>query len=273
MLRTPLKVSEMKERSDQDRFEILRRLALAGAGKEDPAETTQLALSLATELVGLDASSLILWNEDFTVTRSVSHSIAPESQALLEQHEMDLIADLRRRRQLVSAYMSFAGENPYHAFTHPISVGGEVHGAVIGLQLGERTIVAEDHLLEALAAMLSLSYSSAGQIKTGEAPSPEDLDPETRDALILKGIKQTAVTVNHSVNNALMALSGRLGMMLENSDNLTEEQVSWLKAIHQSANCIEEVTRGLLQIDKVDTVEYGDGTLMQRLPRPDDSEC
>ncbi len=253
-----------KQHEIGDRFEILRQLALAGSRGEDLRLTSERALQQASDLVGLTAATLFLWDEDFKITVTVTHAQSDRSRQRLDSLEKELFAKLRQDKNLVSAYLSFGGETPYHSFTLPLRHGSSVFGAVIGLQEGEKTIVSEDDFLEALSALLALNYAAEG-IGKGLVPTKETLDKERLSAII-----ETAVAVNHEVNNPLTAILGNVQLLLLKRNDLDEELRTKLKTIEASALKIKDVTQKLMRISSPRSVEYTEGTKMLDLSSDQD---
>lgn len=244
------------EKSNTDRFEILKQLALAGSKGEDLTDISERALSQAAGFVDLTAAALFLWDEDFKVTVTVNHAESDAARQRLASLEQELFGNLRKDQNLVSAYMSFGGETPYHSFTLPLRHRAKIFGAVIGLQEGERTIISEDDFLEALSALLALNYAAEG-IGKEHAPAREVLDKERLSAII-----ETAVAVNHEVNNPLTAILGNVQLLLLKRDDLDEELAAKLKTIETSALKIKDVTQRLMRITSPRSVEYSEGTKM-----------
>jgi len=239
-----------------DRFEILRQLALAGSKGEDLTALSEKALQQAAGLVGLTAAALFLWDEDFRVTVTVTHAASDSSRQRLISLEQELFVALRKDRNLVSAYLSFDGDPPYHSFTLPLRHGARVFGAVIGLQEGGRTLVSEDEFLEALSALLALNYAAEG-IGKEHMPAKEALEKERLSAIV-----ETAVAVNHEVNNPLTAILGNVQLLLLKRNDLDDDLRAKLKTIEASALKIKEVTQRLMRLSTPRSVEYTEGTKM-----------
>lgn len=252
------------DKTSTDRFEILRRLALAGSRGENLTETSERALSLAAGLVGLSAAALFLWDDDFKVTVTVTHAESDLSRQRLVSLEEELFGSLRKDQNLVSAYMSFGGKTPYHSFTLPLQHGSKVFGAVIGLQEGKRTIISEDDFLEALSALLALTYAAEG-IGKENVLAKETLDKERLSAIV-----ETAVAVNHEVNNPLTAILGNVQLLLLKRDDLDKDLAAKLKTIEASALKIKDVTQRLMRITSPRSVEYSEGTKMLDLSSDED---
>ncbi len=244
------------EKRNTDRFEILKQLALAGSKGEDLTGISERALSQAAGFVDLTAAALFLWDEEFKVTVTVNHAESDAARQRLVSLEQELFGNLRKDQNLVSAYMSFGGETPYHSFTLPLRHGSKIFGAVIGLREGERTIISEDDFLEAFSALLALNYAAEG-IGKERVPAREVLDKERLSAIV-----ETAVAVNHGVNNPLTAILGNIQLLLLKRNDLDKELVAKLKTIEASALKIKDVTQRLMRITSPRSVEYSEGTKM-----------
>lgn len=253
------------EKRRNDNFEILRALAVAGAKGGQLKDSSRAALEMAAEAVGLSAAALYLWDENQKNTLTLVYATDDENHAQLSSLEDTLFARLRKEDQLLSAYMSFGGDKPRHSFTLPLKHGENVFGAVIGLQEGERTIIQEDQFLEALTALLSLTYAAQG---TGaSAPGSKELIDKERLAAII----ETAVAVNHEVNNPLTAILGNVQLLLMRDEELTDALKAKLKTIETSAMKIRDVTQRLMRMTTPRTVEYTNGTKMIDISGDDES--
>ncbi|MEW6411488.1 MAG: histidine kinase dimerization/phospho-acceptor domain-containing protein [Candidatus Zixiibacteriota bacterium] len=253
-------------KEDNNKFDILRVLAVAGARGEDLTGATQMALEAAAHYVGLNAAALYLWDDNLEVTLNVSYADTSDNKGRLAGLEEELFARLRRDKKLLSAYMSFGGDVPYHSFSMPLLQKNRPFGAIVGLQQGKRTIVAEDVFLEALASVLSISF--AAQAKDGLRAADQQLLDKERLAAII----ETAVTVNHEVNNPLTAILGNVQLLLLKREDLDEELKSKLKTIEASAMKIKDVTQRLMRLTTPRSVEYSDGTKMVDISEEDENK-
>lgn len=243
---------------EQDRYEILRSLTTAGSRDEQLDRIGPAALEQTADLIGLDAISLYLWDDQHRVTLHLTHSPTEAHATQLTELEESLFDGLRREHKLVSAYMSFDREEPCHSFTLPLRRGGNVFGAVIGLQYGERRTISESDFLDALTGTLALHAMAASLAGT---PTKEQIDKERFAAVM-----ETAVTVNDKINNALQAIIGTVQLLTMHRDDLDDELRSQLGVIEKSATRIKQVTQGLLRLTSAKTVEYTPGTQMIELP-------
>ncbi|MCX6835596.1 MAG: hypothetical protein NTW07_10775 [candidate division Zixibacteria bacterium] len=247
---------------DHERYSILKALATAAARDETLESTGRLALEQTAQLVQLSAMALYLWDERSQPILHLTYASSENDAHRLSELERDLFDGLRRERQLVSAYLSFGGKPPLHSFTLPLRHGANIFGAVIGLQEGERTMLAEDDFLDALTATLALQAIAGGA--TGAAP--KDLIEKERMA----AINETAVTVNHEINNPLTAILGNVQLLLMHRKDLDDELRNKLNVIEASASKIRDVTQKLLRLTSSRTTEYAAGTSMIDLSDPDD---
>ncbi len=75
-------------------------------------------------------------------------------------------------------------------------------------------------------------------------------------------VTETAVTVNHVINNPLTAILGNTQLLLMNKDKLSKETVSKLETIEKSAIQIREVTNKLMTIIEPVRKHYASGLQM-----------
>jgi K+-sensing histidine kinase KdpD len=240
----------------QDRYNILRQLAVAGTAGADIQKTAALALKQAAGLVGLKGAAVYLWDESMAISLSVAHAESEQYGRELASLEEDLFAALRKERQLVAAYLSFGGEAPMESFTLPLKHGKKIFGAVIGISDGPERLVSEDLFLEALSASLSMNVL-AREISQEKSLSQDTLNKERLNAVL-----ETAVTVNHEINNPLTAILGNVQLLLLSRKDLDDDLVTKLKTIEASAMRIKDVTQRLLRITSVRSVDYTEGTSM-----------
>ncbi len=255
----------MKQES-QGRFEIIRQLAIAASKGEEFEKVAEVTLAQTVKFADLKAAALILWDNALNPTLTVSYSEHAEDKQRLLTLEQELYEKLRKDKHLVSAYLSFGGKKPTHSFTLPLRFKENYFGAVIGMQEGVHTIVSEDVFLETLSALLALNYTAASQMKQAGIPQ------ETLDQERLGGIVETAITVNHEVNNPLTAILGNVQLLLLKRDDLDDEVKKKLKSIEESAMKIKDITQRLMHITTPRVVEYTKGTSMLDLSEKTNQE-
>ncbi len=254
---------------NNNRFEVFRALTQASSEGIGFHKIAELALSHTAKLVGLKAAALIVWDKDFQPVFSVTHADDESYKERLLSLEKDMFDKFRRDHKLVSAYMSFDGDVKLHSFTLPLKYQDSTFGAVIGLQEGERTIISEESFLETLTAIVGLYYTaSSGGEKSADLASMEKRFEQER----LSGILDTAVTVNHEVNNPLQAIIASVQLLFINSKDMPEEVKAKLKVIEEAAMKIGSVTKKLTQVTDPSAKVYLDGTNMIPLPKDEDED-
>jgi signal transduction histidine kinase len=241
---------------EQDRYAIIGRLAVAAVDDRDFAEAVREALELAARLVGLNAASVMLWDTDLTPRLQIANADSDSSRKKLQGLESDLFDRLRRDENVVSAYLSFGGDKPYHAFTLPLQRRLKLQGALIGLHEGDHRWAADSQFMEAFSAILSLWLAANGDSDTSGL-SKKLIDKERLAAVI-----ETAVTVNHEVNNPLTAILGNVQLLLSDKNELDTALKNKLGVIEASALKIRDVTQRLLRLTQARSVEYSEGASM-----------
>jgi K+-sensing histidine kinase KdpD len=253
-------------RNADNRYEILKLLALAGAKGGEQETTVRVALEQASALVNLSASSMTLWDDHNQVTLTVATSSDPVAETSLAELEADLFDGLRKSHRLLSAYLTFDTEPPLKSFTLPLKHGNQTFGALIGIQRGDGSLVSEDIFLEAFTAALTLKI-----VADRKGATPPDLDAQLSKSR-QQAINETAVTVNHEINNPLTAILGNVQLLLMKSEKLDPDLKAKLGTIETAAMKIRDVTKALLSAKSGKTVEYGNGTNMIDLHSNDDTE-
>lgn len=248
----------MSESKYRKQFDILREVAVLSASGKSATNTARNALEMTASAMGLTAAALVLWDAKYKPTLSAAYYGSKSEEDLLSKIEDELFSDLRKNQQLISAYMSFGGENPMSAFTLPIKKGNDVFGAVIGIQPGDRSLAREDEFFEALSASLSLSVQ-IGQLEV-------IMEKERFDAVMA-----TATAINHGINNPLQAVLGIVQLLPKEMPDLDERLVKKLKIIEESALAITKITHKLMHLRKIKFTDYIDGTKMLDLPDENDS--
>ncbi len=237
-------------------FEILRDIAVLSVESEKISLIAKEALQGTGKLINLSAATLMMWDAKHQPTMNISYADSAMERQLLQELETEIFANLRKERELVSAYVSFGGNKPMSTFTQPIKIRDKIFGAVIGIQTGPGRLVRDDYFIEALTSALSLSISAGGAIPATQ-DNAEEMKKERLNAII-----ETAATVNHEINNPLTAVLGNVQLLLMRSGNLDEETIRKLKVVEESAIRIKEVTQKLMKISNDNVTEYTSGSKM-----------
>ncbi|MGH8016471.1 MAG: histidine kinase dimerization/phospho-acceptor domain-containing protein [Candidatus Zixiibacteriota bacterium] len=240
----------------EDKLAIISRLAISSGEGANLDDTAREAVTASAQIVGLSAASVYLWNEKYEPTINVTFAANDESRRKLLNLESELFQSLRKDKNLTLAYLSFGGEKPYHAFTVPLQHGQKLFGAMIGVQEGIRRAELDNLFLETLSAVISLSLAAD---KSGLAAG---VSKEIIEKARLNAVTDTAVTVNHEVNNPLTAILGNVQLLLSRPQGLSEDTVKKLRVVEESALKIRDVTQKLLKLTHVRSVEYSEGSTM-----------
>jgi len=235
---------------------VISRLAISSGEGANLNEAAQLAVNSSAQIVGLSAASVYLWNDKGEPTINVTYAVGDEQRRKLLNLEADLFQTLRKDKNLTIAYLSFGGEKPYHAFTVPLQHGPKLFGAMIGIQEGRRRADIDELFLETLSAVLSLTLAAD---QTGLAAG---VSKEIIDSARLSAVTDTAVTVNHEINNPLTAILGNVQLILSRPQGLSEDTVKKLRVVEESALKIRDVTQKLLKLTHARSVEYSEGSTM-----------
>lgn len=239
-------------------FDVMREIALSSASGANPPETADIALRKTARLVGLSAGALVLWDDQFNPILNVTYAEEDKDKQLLNELEKDLFSNLRKEKHLVSAYVSFGGDEPVSSFTLPIKKGEQILGAVMGVQPGKGSMVREDVFLEALAAALSISVL-LGQM--------DSIVEEAKLDVVLA----TAATVNDRINNPLQAILGIVQLLPKSRKDLDDELMAKLRLIEESVHTIMKITHKLMNVSEVEFTDYVEGTKMLKLPEDEES--
>ena len=249
----------MDNGKNSQRFQIMRNIAISSYSGVKLAETAEEALEKSSKMIGLAAGTLILWDDEFKPIFDATFASSESEEKLLKELEQELFSNLRKSRQLISAYVTFGGKQPVSGFTLPVKVGDDIIGAVIGIQPGRLPLVGEDVFLEALAAAISLSVFVDRQEAIGKKAQME-------------AVMATSASVNHEINNPLQAILGIVQLLPKEKDNLDEETIKKLRIVEQSALDIMKVTHKLMHLSEIEYIDYVDGSKILKLPEDNNSD-
>lgn len=235
---------------DYFKFTLFRNLALKINSSIPLSEIIGEALDQAVQIVGLDSGSIAVWDER---TKEVSDQVivgSMEKQEMLLEMDKKALSVLRKDFSVESVYLTLDKEGPYGVFSYPIKSDKKIVGAILGLSKGERNPLLEEEFLEALGNQLGIAvgkstyWSSQGKSHR------------------LSAIMETAVAINHEINNPLTAILGNAQLLLSKSSKLDKETLDKLKVIEDSALRIKEVTQNLMKIVEPVVVDYAGGVKM-----------
>ena len=241
------------------KYEALRRL-LAAAGTGQPPDSLEV-LETVCRAVGLAGCAVAAAPFDKEPVAVAGSDWAREA---LKHYAMDMWAQLARDHNLESAFLQLAPEGkPQSLFAYPIRVGDRITGAVLGLSEGRRNLALEEDFLLALATALRVARIASGPEESSDAA---DAAARAREAAIL----ETAIAVNHEVNNPLTAVLGNTQLLLLQAEDLDPKLRKRLQDIEKSAMRIKEVTQKLLRKGPRGSTDYPGGLRMLDLSDAED---
>lgn len=246
------------------RYLALLRLLLAAGGKSLDLRSVLDSVCLA---VGLDGCALVRAPYE---TEPEALAGSPEAQGVLRDQARPLWQSLVHDHELESAFLQLKVNGESHSlFAYPIRAGERTAGCVLGLVRGRRNLAIEDDFLFALVTALAAATGLGAEAGAGpEAAHLREAIEQARRSAIL----ETAIAVNHEVNNPLTAVLGNTQLLLLHAEGLDEKTVKRLKDIEKSALRIKDVTQRLLKNRPHTTTDYPGGLRMLDLSGPTDSD-
>ncbi len=240
----------------EGRFRLLRRIALDAASGVELKSLLKTALEQSLTLYGVEAGSVSLVGEKGNVEWSVVVG-QEDCAAHLQGLEKAVLNDLRAVHKVRSLYMTIDQDGPAGVFSYPLKAGSVIYGAISGLARGERNLALEEEFISATAAVMALAAERQRQL--GPTVATDDIAKKAR----AKAIAETAVAINHQINNPLTAISGNLQILLSRAEKLSPEVIRLLKKIEEGADRILAVTDKLRNLTSDRTTNYiGDTTMI-----------
>jgi len=243
----------MEKSIEYKKFLLLKNLAQKINSSVEMNQILQDALDGLLDVGRLQCASATLWDEK---TKKVAHQIASgsiEKVNILRDFDQRVMETMREQIRMESIYATFDSEGPHSVFSYPIKRDGKTVGAIAGLVEGYTNLSADEELFEALSQQIGIAFTKASLWRdriSGEIQ--EDLIKSER----LNAIVETAVTINHEINNPLAAVLGYAQLLLSRPENLDQDTIDKLRKIETGALRIKEVTNRLLKIVEPVVVKY-----------------
>jgi len=254
----------METNAEHKRFLLLKNLASRINSPAEMSQILQEALDDLLEVLTLHCASVILWDEKTGKVTSEVASGAIDKVKMLRDFDKRVMQAMRQEMSMESIYVTFDSQGPHSAFSYPIKRDERTVGAITGLVEGHRNLSQEEETLEALSNQLGIAVAKT-------SVWVDRLGGEIRDDLVkserLKAMIETAVTINHEINNPLAAVLGYVQLILSRPENLDEDTIGKLKKIETGALRIKEVTSRLLKIVEPVVVKYAGDIRMVDLDR------
>ena len=252
-------------------FALLRSLILKTNSAFKLQDLIQEALEKSCEILNLLSGSISLWEPK---TKEPSFRVAfgsDEHKKFLEELEKNLLNQVWKGYQLQNLYLNVEREavplpETLSLFSYPIKAEKEIIGAISGISSGPRNLSLEEEFIEAVGNQLGIALQKVGGFPVKVTGVSEKELREKVKSAELSSVMATAVTLNHEINNTLMALLGNAQLLLMQK-KLDPEVVEKLKIIEQSASKIQELTALLSDIEEPVFKEYAGGIKMLDLEK------
>lgn len=254
----------MEKGLENKKFRLLKNLAQKINSSAETSQVLQDALDGLLEVLGLQCASVTLWEEKTRKVTSEVISGAIDKVKMLRDFDQRVMQAMSQQIQMESIYATFDSQGPHSAFSFPVKRDGRTVGAITGLVEGYRNLSQEEEILQAVSNQLGIAVTKA-------TVWVDKMGGEISDDLVkserLKAMIETAVTINHEINNPLAAVLGYVQLILSRPENLDEDTIGKLKKIETGALRIKEVTNRLLKIVEPVVVKYAGDVRMVDLER------
>lgn len=247
-------------------FNLLRSLILKTNTAFKLQELLQEALEKTCEILNLLSGSISLWE---VKTKEPSFKAAfgtEEHKKFLDELERNLLNQVWKGYNLQNLYLNVEKEaqplaETLSLFSYPIKSEKDIIGAISGISAGPRNLSLEEEFIEAVGNQLGIALHKVGGFPVKVTGVAEKEVKEIVKSSRLSAIMETAVAVNHYINNPLTAVLGNAQLILMQK-KLDPEVIEKLKIIEQSALKIKEVTTRLMNIIEPVITEYAGGIKM-----------
>ena len=235
------------------RFLLLKNLAGKINSSVEMNQILQEAMDGILDILKLHCASVTLWDDK---TKKVTNRIASgaiEKLKILRDFDQQVMEAMRKQIHMESVYATVEIEGPHSVFSYPIKRDKSTVGTITGLVEGYENLSQEEEFFEALSHQLGIALTKAS---LWERRIGGEIDEDLIKSERLKAMIETAVTINHEVNNPLAAVLGYVQLLLSRPENLDSGTIDKLKKIETGALRIKEVTNRLLKIVEPVIVKY-----------------
>ncbi len=243
----------MEKSVEYKKFRLLKDLAQKANSSAEINQILQDALDGLLEILQLQCASATVWDEKTKKVTSQVASGAIDKVKILRDFDARVLQAMKQQIRMESIYATFDSEGPHSIFSYPIKRDGRTVGAIAGLVEGYKNLSQDQELLEALSHQLGMAVTKAclwSERIGGEIQ--EDVVKSER----LKAMVETAVTINHEINNPLAAVLGYVQLILSSPGDLNQDTIDKLRKVETGALRIKEVTNRLLKIVEPVVVKY-----------------
>jgi len=250
--------TERKANNDYLRYKLLADASIGASSGVSNDQILKNALDSALEVLGLVTGSVRVVDEHGKLI-FIHIAGRNEFSEMMRQIEDKMLAILRDDFAVRSTFLTFERDGIYSLFSYPLKMDDKIYGTISGITTGERSLAVEEDFIKAISAVLALVLSRG---KIAEGAKPDDIVKARAEAVV-----ETAVTINHEVNNPLTAVLGNVQLLLLNAQELSPDIRGKLKAVEESALRIKEVTQNLMRIIEPSVIEYTTGLKMVDLEK------
>lgn len=234
------------------KYEALRDISVRTAAGAGLSEICQIAVDNAVRIVGVEAGILSLYDASGNQTESFSSGSSGLMPMMRDLHDK-LVVMLRNEFSVESLFLTLDRDGQRSLFAYPVIIGGRNIGTLSGVSSGKRNLALEQDFLEAISSQIALALA----VLSKEREPSGDLKKAKTEAIV-----ETAVTINHEINNPLTAVLGNVQLLLVDRDKFDERTQKKLLAIEEAALRIKEVTGKLMKTVEPRVTEYTSGIKM-----------
>jgi K+-sensing histidine kinase KdpD len=244
------------------KYEAMREVAVAAAEGKNLQEICKIALEAAVRIVGVSAGAIALYDEKGKQTDSFFGG-SQDMTDMMSNLQEKLISMLRSDFAVESLFLTFDRGSKHSMFSYPLKMAGRNLGTISGVTPGDRNLSVEEEFISAITSLLSLAIANASGVQLAGV----DISRVKSEAYA-----ETAVAVNHYVNNPLQAIMGNAELLLRDAGKLDARTVKLLTGIKEAADRIDAVTSKLRSQISHDITDYVDGIKMLNLGDETDEE-
>jgi hypothetical protein len=234
------------------KYESLRDIAVKAASGASQDEICGKAVENAVSVIGVDAGAIALYGDDGLPYASYSAG-SDQFTPLMAEMQGKLISMLRSEFSVESLFLTFEKDSPHSLFSYPLTVAGRNLGTISGVVAGKRNLSTEEEFIGAISSQLAIAIAMGSQIGSAGA----DIRKAKTEAIV-----ETAVALNHEINNPLTAVLGNVQLLLIDRDKLDARTLRMLESIEAGALRIKDVTGKLMNVVEPQVTDYVSGVKM-----------
>ena len=251
------------------KFQLLKDLAIKiNSFCELPTILGEAASQMA-KILEVEALSITVWDTDTKKIEGQALFGSARTKEILKTVETDLVRLMMGSFSVGSVRMNLEKEGAFGVFSYPIKSDDKVTGCITGLFAGSKGFAPEKDFLQGVLNLLGLAVGKSKAWSLVVAKEKEESEAKKESQIRserLSAILETAVTVNHQINNPLTAVLGNAQLLLSRGD-LDQATMDKLKVIEESALRIKKILQSLTQVIEPEVEDYAGGVKMLNLER------